>query len=102
MMSLNTSTHTLFNIQEIRHCDNRKLVPHVPRSECEHEDITVLWKERMQTDREVLSDRTDIIIKSNKDKICVFVDVAIPSDRKVTQKEAGKKLKYRNFSIGIQ
>jgi hypothetical protein len=32
----------------------------------------------------------------------VFVDVAIPSDRKVTQKEAEKNLKYRNFSIGIQ
>jgi hypothetical protein len=74
----------------------------VPRAECEHEDITVLWNERMQTDRVVLSYRTDITIKNNKRRICVFLDVAIPSDRKVTQKGAEKKLKYRNFSIGIQ
>jgi hypothetical protein len=71
MMSLNTSTHTLFNMQEIRHRDGRKLVPHVPRSECEHEDITVMWNKSIQIDREVLSNRTDIIIKNNKDKICV-------------------------------
>jgi hypothetical protein len=47
----------------------------------------------MQTDREVLAKRPDIIIKNMKDKICLLIDVAIPSDRNVIQKESEKKLK---------
>jgi hypothetical protein len=37
-----------------------------------------------------------------KDKICLLVDVAIPSDRNVIQKESEKKLKYKTLSIEIQ
>jgi hypothetical protein len=37
-----------------------------------------------------------------KDKICLLIDVAIPSDRNVIQKEFEKKLKYKNLSIEIQ
>jgi hypothetical protein len=32
----------------------------------------------------------------------MHTDVAIPADRKVTQKEAEKKLKYKSLCIGIQ
>jgi hypothetical protein len=34
----------------------------------EHEDVTVLWNQGIQTDREVLANRPDIIIKNKKDK----------------------------------
>jgi hypothetical protein len=37
-----------------------------------------------------------------KEKISLLVDVAIPSDRNVIQKESEKKLKYKNLSIEIQ
>jgi hypothetical protein len=43
-----------------------------------------------------------IIIKNKKDKTCLWIDVAIPSDKNVIQKEAGNKLKYTNLSIEIQ
>jgi hypothetical protein len=36
-----------------------------------------------------------------EDKICLLIDVAIPSDRNVIQKSE-KKLKYKNLSIEIQ
>jgi hypothetical protein len=54
------------------------------------------------TDREVLANRPDIIVKSKKDKTCLLIDVSILSDKKVIQKEAEKKLKYKNLSIEIQ
>jgi hypothetical protein len=38
----------------------------------------------------------DIIIKNKKDKFCLLIDVAIPSDRNVIPKESEKKLKYKN------
>jgi hypothetical protein len=75
---------------------------HVPKPVCQHEDITVLWNQGVQTDREVLANRPDIIIKNMKYKICLLIDVAIPSDRNVIQKESEKKLKYKNLSIEIQ
>jgi hypothetical protein len=36
---------------------------HKPESVCEHEDIRVLRNQEVQTDREVLGNRPDIIIK---------------------------------------
>jgi ribosomal protein S19 len=43
-----------------------------------------------------------LIFKNKKDKICLLIDVAIPSDRNVIQKNTENKLKYKNLSIEIQ
>jgi hypothetical protein len=74
---------------------------HIHKPVRQHEDITVLWNQGVQTDREVLANRPDIIIKNMKDKMCLLIDVAIPSDRNVIEKESEKKLKYKNLSIEI-
>jgi len=60
----------------------------------EEGDVTVLWNQPVHTDREVTANRPDIIIKNTKEKTCTLIDVAIPADRNVVQKEAEKKLKY--------
>jgi hypothetical protein len=67
---------------------------HIPKPVTEHEDITVLWNQGIQMVRGVFANRPDIIIK-NKDKTCLLIDVAIPSDKNVIQKEAEQKLKYK-------
>jgi hypothetical protein len=67
-----------------------------------NEDVTVLWNQGIQTDREVLANRPDIIIKNKKDKTYLLIDVAIPSDKNVVEKEAENKVKYKNLSIEIQ
>jgi hypothetical protein len=41
------------------------------------------------------------VISAKCQKI-IIIDVAIPSDKNVIQKEAEKKLKYKNLSIEIQ
>jgi hypothetical protein len=64
---------------------------HIPKPVTEHEDVTVLWNQGIQMDRAVLANRPDIIIKNKKDKTCLLIDVAIPSDKNVIQKEAEKK-----------
>ena len=46
----------------------------------------------VHTDREVTANGPDIIIKNKKEKTCTLIDVAIPADRNVVQKEAEKKL----------
>ena len=52
--------------------------------------------------REVTANRPDIIIKNKKEKTCTLIDVAIPADRNVVQKEAEEKLKYRSLGIEVQ
>jgi hypothetical protein len=42
-----------------------------------------------------LANRPDIIVENKKDKICLLIDVAIPSDKNVIQTEAEKKLKIK-------
>ena len=52
--------------------------------------------------REVTANRSDIIIKNKKGKTRTLIDVAIPADRNIVQKEAEKKLKYKSLCIEIQ
>ena len=56
----------------------------------------------VHTDREVTANRPDIIIKNKKGKTCTLIDVAIPADRNVVQKEEEKKLKYKNLCLETQ
>jgi len=70
-----------------------KWYTHVPKPVYEEEDVTVLWNQAVHTDREVTKNRPDIIIENKKEKTCTLIDLAIPADRNVVQKEAEKKLK---------
>ena len=42
---------------------------------------------------EIMANGPYIIIKNGEEKTCILLDVAIPKDRNVVQKEAEKKLK---------
>jgi len=75
---------------------------HMPKPVYEEGDVTVLWNQAVHTDREVTANRPDIIIKNKKEKTCTLIEVAMPADRNVVQKEAEKKLKYKSLCIEIQ
>ena len=62
----------------------------------------MLWNQAVHTDREVATNRPDIILKNKKEKACTLIDVAIPAGRNGVQKEADKKLKYKSLCIEIQ
>ena len=62
----------------------------MPKPVYEKGDVTVLWNQTVHIDREVIANRPDIIIKNKKEKTCKLIDVAIPADRNVVQKEAEK------------
>ena len=74
-----------------------KWYTHIHKPVYEEGDVTVLWNQAVHTDREVTANRPDIIIKDKKEKTCTLIDVAIPADRNVVQKEAEKKLKYKSL-----
>jgi len=79
-----------------------KWYTHIPKPVCEEGDVTVLRNQAVHRDREFKANRPDIIIKNKNEKTCTLIDVAIPADRNVVQKEAEKKLKYKRLCIEIQ
>ena len=56
----------------------------------------------MQTNRTILNNKLDNIIRDNENRACMLVDVAIPGDRNVIKKEAEKVLKYKDVIVAIQ
>ena len=63
-----------------------------------------MWNQAVHREREkeVTANKSDITIENQKEKICTLIDVAIPADRDVVQKEAEKKLKYKRLCIEIK
>ena len=55
---------------------------------------------KQYTQTEVTTNRSGII-KNKREKTRTLIDVAIPADRNVVQKEAEKKLKYKSLYIEI-
>jgi len=74
----------------------------MPKPVCEEGDVTVLWNQAVHADREVTVNRPDITIKNKKEKTCTLIDLAIPADRNVVQKEEEKKLQYKSLYTEIQ
>jgi hypothetical protein len=56
----------------------------------------------VQTDRTLPNNKPDIIIRNNEKGTCMLIDVAIPGDRNVIEKEAENILKYKDVIIEIQ
>ena len=73
----------------------------MPKPVYEEGDVTVLWIQAVHTGREFTANRPGIIIKNKKEETCTLIDVAIPADRNVVQKEAEKKLKYKSLCVQI-
>jgi hypothetical protein len=55
----------------------------------------------VQTDRTILNNKPDIVIRDNEKGTCMLIDVAIPGDRNVIQNGAEEILKYKDLTIEI-
>jgi hypothetical protein len=77
---------------------------HVPKSfETSPEGkVTIFCNQQVQTNRTIPSNKSDIIIRDNKQGTCIFTDVAIPGGRNVIKIEAEKILKYKDLIIEMK
>jgi len=53
------------------------------------------------TNKEVKANRPDIIAEKKSKKLCIFIDVAVPSERNFAAKEVEKLSKYKDLDIEI-
>ena len=63
---------------------------HVPKpaETSQGSKVTILWNQKVQTDRTIPNNKPDIIIRDNEKGTCMIIDVAISGDRNVIKKEA--------------
>jgi hypothetical protein len=78
---INTHTSALLNMREIRHGMGENWYSHIHKAVCERENITVLWSEVVQRDRELVANKSDIITENKADKVCLLIEEAVPSGR---------------------
>ena len=80
----------------------QKWYEHQPEGVVEKENVKILWDFNIQTDNEIQARRPDIVIHDKSNKSCYIIDVAIPGDARVPQKEAEKIEKYSDLRRELQ
>ena len=84
--------------------NNKYWYEHVPKSveTSQGSNVTILWKQQVQTDRSIPNNKPDTIIRDNEKGTCVLIDVVISGDRNVIKKETENILIYKDLTIEIQ
>ena len=74
-----------------------KWYEHCPEGVVEDHDVGLIWDINIQCDNVVEARRPDLILVDKKAKLCVIIDVAIPRDCRIHDKEIEKIEKYQNL-----
>lgn len=61
----------------------------------------IIWDKGVFTDSTISANCPDIIVHSKKDKLCLLINIAIPVDHNIGEKENDKLTKYKSLGIDI-
>ena len=67
----------------------------------ENDQATILWDFTIHTDRTIRANRPDIVVRDKKEKVCLLLDVSVPSDTNTSLKTYEKISKYKDLEIEI-
>ena len=70
---------------------------HCPEGVVEDDDAKLIWDIYIQCDNVMEARRPDFILVDKKAKSCVIIDVAVPGDCRIREKEIEKIEKYHNL-----
>ena len=71
---------------------------HETETAMENEDAKILWDIMIQTDQVITARRPDILVKDKRLDHIWLIDVAVPGDGRVKEKEGEKFEKYQDLS----
>lgn len=80
-------------------------LPHykyIPESILENQHHKLYWNRTMHTDKTVSHNRPDVTLFCKQDKITYLIDIAVPGDTNVTQKEQEKITKYIPLAVEMK
>lgn len=70
-------------------------------AEVNTDECTIMWDKDVFTNLTISANRPDIIVHNKKDKMCLLIDVTIPVDHNIVEKENNKLFKYKSLGIDI-
>ena len=70
---------------------------HVPKGAIENEEVKVLWDINVKCDNVIEARRPGIIVIYKKERMGKIIDIAVPADARVVEKEKEKVEKYKNL-----
>ena len=74
---------------------SEKWYEHAPEGVVENEEMKVLWDVMIQCDREIKARKPDIVVVNKNERSCAMIDIAIPGDIKVSEKEKVEIERYQ-------
>ena len=82
--------------------DPTKLRWETPQKVVENSRAKLLWDFQTQTDRKVLANQPDIVVIDKQKKEAVVIDIAVPSDSNIKNKEYKKLEKYQGLKEELE
>ena len=79
-----------------------KWYEHCPEGIVEDDDVKLLWDMNIQCDNVIEARRPDLVLVDKKKKSCVIIDIAVPGDCRIREKEMEKIEKYQNPKIELK
>ena len=63
--------------------DKKHWYEHVPKlvETSQGGKVTILWNQQVQTDRTILDNKPDIIIRDNEKGTCMLIEIAMSGDK---------------------
>jgi len=75
---------------------------YAPQPVIESKDIKILWDFEVKTDHVISARRPDIIVLDYQKKCGLLINVSIPANINIIEKEKEKILKYQDLRIELQ
>jgi hypothetical protein len=77
--------------------DRQMVRTHTPKPVYEQQDVTLLRNQAVYIERKVTANVHDIINTNKKDKTCILIDVAIPTDRNMCKRKRKRSYNTRVY-----
>ena len=78
-----------------------KWYEHAPEGVVENE-VKIVWYVMIQCDREIKARKPDIVVVNKNERSCAIIDIAIPGDIRVSEKEKEKIERYQELKREIK
>ena len=81
---------------------SEKWYEHAPEGVVENEEVKILWDVMIQCDREIKARKPDIVVVNKNERSCAIIDIAIPGDIRVSEKEKENIQRYQELKRKIK
>jgi len=78
---------------------SKNLYDHRAESVLENDNVKILWDFNIHTDRVIKARRPDIVVVDKRNAERIIIDIAVPGDYRVKEKESEKIGKYQDLAL---